>query len=70
MNLRSTVIIYADLLQHADTLQNFVHESSSLVTGFHQIMAWERSFEKRIDGIRQTELHWQARNYMIEVGFN
>jgi hypothetical protein len=38
MNLRSTVIIYADLLQHADTLQNFVHESSSLVTGFHQIL--------------------------------
>jgi hypothetical protein len=32
-------------------------------------MAWERSFEKRIDGIRQSELHWQARNYMIEVTF-
>jgi len=33
-------------------------------------MAWERSFEKRINGIRQDELHWQARNYMIEVCFN
>jgi len=33
-------------------------------------MAWERSFEERINTIRQDELHWQARNYMIEVGFN
>lgn len=33
-------------------------------------MAWERSFEKKILDIRQNELHWQARNYMIEVGFN
>lgn len=32
-------------------------------------MAWERSFERRIDQIRKRELHWQARNYQIEVGF-
>ena len=33
-------------------------------------MAWERAFEKRIHVIRKTELHWQARNYQIEVAFN
>ena len=33
-------------------------------------MAWERSFERRIDSIRERELHWQARNYQIEVCFN
>ena len=33
-------------------------------------MAWERSFEKRVNVIRKDELHWQARNYQIEVGFN
>lgn len=34
-----------------------------------RFMAWERSFERRIDQIRKRELHWQARNYQIEVGF-
>jgi hypothetical protein len=33
-------------------------------------MAWERSFEKKVIDIRKDELHWQARNYQIEVGFN
>jgi hypothetical protein len=33
-------------------------------------MAWERSFEKRVEEIRNDELHWQARNYTIEVAFN
>ena len=35
-----------------------------------RFMAWERSFEKRVNVIRKDELHWQARNYQIEVGFN
>ncbi|KAL1411123.1 hypothetical protein Q8F55_002073 [Vanrija albida] len=35
-----------------------------------KFMAWERSFEKRINGIRKNELSWQARNYQIEVFFN
>jgi hypothetical protein len=33
-------------------------------------MAWERPFETRVQGIRKRELHWQARNYTIEVCFN
>jgi hypothetical protein len=33
-------------------------------------MAWERSFQKRVNDIRKDELHWQARNYKIEVAFN
>lgn len=33
-------------------------------------MAWERSFEKRVNDIRTDELHWQATNYKIEVAFN
>ena len=33
-------------------------------------MAWERSFETRIQQIRVNELSWQARNYQIEVAFN
>jgi len=33
-------------------------------------MAWERSFETRIQSIRKNELSWQARNYQIEVAFN
>jgi hypothetical protein len=35
-----------------------------------RFMAWERSFQKRVNDIRKDELHWQARNYQIEVGFN
>ena len=35
-----------------------------------RFMAWERSFEKRINQIRERELHWQARNYQIEIAFN
>ncbi|WOO81435.1 ATP-dependent bile acid permease [Vanrija pseudolonga] len=35
-----------------------------------KFMAWERSFERRINGIRKNELSWQARNYQIEVFFN
>ncbi|KAL7425146.1 hypothetical protein Q5752_000834 [Cryptotrichosporon argae] len=34
-----------------------------------KFMAWERSFEARIDTIRRAELSWQARNYQIEVAF-
>ena len=33
-------------------------------------MAWERSFQKRVNDIRTDELHWQATNYKIEVAFN
>lgn len=36
----------------------------------HRFMAWERSFQKRVNDIRKDELHWQARNYQIEVAFN
>ncbi|WWC65828.1 uncharacterized protein I303_108450 [Kwoniella dejecticola CBS 10117] len=35
-----------------------------------KFMAWERSFESRIQMIRKNELSWQARNYQIEVAFN
>ncbi|WRT69694.1 uncharacterized protein IL334_006684 [Kwoniella shivajii] len=35
-----------------------------------KFMAWERSFESRIQSIRKNELSWQARNYQIEVLFN
>ncbi|WVQ79183.1 hypothetical protein IAT38_001279 [Cryptococcus sp. DSM 104549] len=35
-----------------------------------KFMAWERSFESRIQTIRKNELSWQARNYQIEVAFN
>lgn len=35
-----------------------------------KFMAWERSFERKIKTIRDRELHWQARNYQIEVAFN
>ena len=30
-------------------------------------MAWERSFEKRILAIRERELNYQKRNYVIET---
>lgn len=32
-----------------------------------QFMAWERSFEKRVLKIREKELYFQRRNYIIEV---
>ncbi|ODO00841.1 ATP-binding cassette transporter [Cryptococcus wingfieldii CBS 7118] len=35
-----------------------------------KFMAWERSFETRVQSIRTNELSWQARNYQIEVAFN
>lgn len=35
-----------------------------------KFMAWERSFESRVQTIRRNELSWQARNYQIEVAFN
>lgn len=35
-----------------------------------KFMAWERSFERRVQSIRKNELSWQARNYQIEVAFN
>ncbi|OCF33530.1 ATP-binding cassette transporter [Kwoniella heveanensis BCC8398] len=35
-----------------------------------KFMAWERSFENRVQGLRKTELSWQARNYQIEVAFS
>ncbi|CAG8777364.1 11874_t:CDS:2, partial [Acaulospora colombiana] len=31
-----------------------------------KFMAWERSFEKRVLGIREKELSHQWRNYVIE----
>lgn len=30
-------------------------------------MAWERNFEKRVLKIREEELKYQNRNYLIEV---
>lgn len=32
-------------------------------------MAWERSFETKLMAIRNKELSWQKRNYLVEVGF-
>lgn len=32
-----------------------------------QFMAWERSFEKRVLKVRDRELFYQWRNYVIEV---
>jgi hypothetical protein len=32
-------------------------------------MAWERSFEAKLMAIRNKELSWQKRNYLVEVGF-
>lgn len=32
-----------------------------------QFMAWERSFEEKVLKIRQDELKFQRRNYIIEV---
>ena len=32
-----------------------------------QFMAWERSFEKKVLKVREKELHFQRRNYIIEV---
>ncbi|KZT35927.1 hypothetical protein SISSUDRAFT_1064088 [Sistotremastrum suecicum HHB10207 ss-3] len=35
-----------------------------------KFMAWERSFEKRVLGLREKELYFQRRNYIIEALFN
>ncbi|KAF8583290.1 P-loop containing nucleoside triphosphate hydrolase protein [Ramaria rubella] len=35
-----------------------------------KFMAWERSFEKKVLKIRERELHFQRRNYIIETLFN
>lgn len=32
-----------------------------------KFMAWERSFESRVHKVRQKELKYQRRNYLIEV---
>ena len=32
-----------------------------------KFMAWERSFEFRVDKVRRKELKYQRRNYLIEV---
>lgn len=40
------------------------------LTLLNRFMAWERSFESRVQTIRRNELSWQARNYQIEVAFN
>ena len=34
-----------------------------------KFMAWERSFEKRVMQIREKELRFQRRNYMLEILF-
>jgi hypothetical protein len=36
---------------------------------FAQFMAWERNFEARVLKIREKELRFQRRNYIIEVIF-
>lgn len=33
-------------------------------------MAWERSFQKRVNTIREREIKSLARNYQIEVAFS
>ncbi|KAF8507555.1 multidrug resistance-associated ABC transporter [Gautieria morchelliformis] len=35
-----------------------------------KFMAWERSFEKKVLKVREKELHFQRRNYIIETLFN
>lgn len=35
-----------------------------------RFMAWERSFQKRVNTIREREIASQARNYQIEVAFS
>lgn len=50
--------------------QFFSWTSSPELTLLNRFMAWERSFESRIQTIRRNELSWQARNYQIEVAFN
>ena len=34
-----------------------------------KFMAWERSFESRVHKVRQKELKYQRRNYLIEVKY-
>ena len=34
-----------------------------------KFMAWERSFESRVHKVRQKELKYQRRNYLIEVNY-
>ena len=36
---------------------------------YHQFMAWERSFERRVEEIRARELRYQKKSYTIEVLF-
>ena len=56
-----------ELLQGIRMLKYVTREERELNNRF---MAWERAFERRIHAIRKTELHWQARNYQIEVAFS
>ncbi len=36
---------------------------------YYQFMAWERSFERRVESIRERELRYQKKTYTIEVLF-
>ena len=70
-HIASKVVVKAqeNLMKARDSRTALMNE---ILQGIRMLkfMAWERSFEKRIEGIRQEELHWQARNYLIEVCFN
>lgn len=60
-----------EILQGIRMLKSvFPRTSSPELTLFTRFMAWERSFERRVQSIRKNELSWQARNYQIEVAFN
>lgn len=67
-HLASKVVVTAqeNLMKTRDQRTALMNE---ILQGIRMLkfMAWERSFEKRIHSIRKNELHWQARNYQIEV---
>lgn len=59
----NTVLIYnhnsCDILSHEKILGGI---------RMLKFMAWERNFEARVLKIRERELFYQKRNYLIEVG--
>ncbi|EIW71535.1 hypothetical protein TREMEDRAFT_42903 [Tremella mesenterica DSM 1558] len=70
-HIASKIVVKAqdNLMKTRDQRTSLMNE---ILQGIRMLkfMAWERSFEKRINDIRKQELHWQARNYQIEVSFN
>ncbi|WVF68276.1 hypothetical protein IAT40_003041 [Kwoniella sp. CBS 6097] len=76
MSIESRISYFIIVVRAQENLMKTRDQRTALMNEILQgirmlkFMAWERSFETRVQGLRKTELSWQARNYQIEVAFS